>query len=181
MLFKRKKKPIEHVGAKKFDGKINLIEIVKNGLITYHFSRPQIVELELDNNDIINLINGLTKSEPDELEDISNTNSKNEIYLNGINVNQINSNYLKQHVIVVEKDLTQLDINDNLELNAIIKDIECLSPEEKSVLNNIYNINPSVVIFNEFKLDLLTKQYEQLKNVLLNLFCDAIILFIKQK
>lgn len=179
-MFKRKKKSIVHLGAKTFDGKINLIEIAKNGKVVNHFSRPQFVALELSSEETSSLISGLTKTKISQVETEDKTIPLNEIYLNGINVNQINTNYLNAEIIVLDENLNGITSNQN-NLNVAIRELDSLTDEEKAKLNNVYAINPSVVIFKNFKTDLPEKKYEKLKNVLLDLFCDAIILFITEK
>jgi len=178
-----KKKQIEEArdGAKTFDGKINLIEFEKDNEVIESFSRPQVIEkyfdYDFEPDYFINNFRSIIDKE-------KNKDAGAKIYINGININQISKIYLDNEIKVIEEiPADNLELNDTIKakLNQTIIDIDNLNTSEKIKIDETYKQNASVVIFKNFKMALKEKQYEILQNHLIDLFCDAIIIFVNLK
>jgi len=177
-MFKKKKKNEVRDGAKVFESKINTIEFIFNKK-SEKFTRPQVVDKVFLNESLIEeFINACSTN--NFINKNFNKTTPSEVYINGININQVSKTYLDEIKIVASiKQEQQLAIVNKLCFEKL-ENFNLTIPE-KIELSEIYKQNPSVVIFNNFKVDLNEKEFEKLQQSIINLFCDSIIIFAKTK
>lgn len=178
-MFKKKKQNIIRDGSKTFDCKISSIELIYNKKSEL-FTRPQVVEKSfLDASQIDDFISAISTNNFANQNQLASTPS--EIYINGININQISKNYLDAEIKVVGEVVEE---NESAIVNKLcfekLDEIN-LTVAEKINLSEVYKQNPSIVIFNNFETDLSEKEYEKLQQSLINLFCDSIVIFVNVK
>lgn len=173
-MFKRKKQKSVRDGAKTFSGYINTLELVYNSGNSSLYSRPCVINKNFDNITECDLFINLISNNLVE-------NKTFDTYINGININQINSLFLKNQIVVVKEinDEPNIQIASSIILEKL-NDLN-LTVGEQIKLSEAYKQNPSVLVFDNFKTNLSEKEYNKLYTSLLDLFCDAILIFVSSK